>query len=128
MHSNLDRLCYSYSQYCRLRAQLVSQQKHSMRQIHRAKERLFVNYAGQTMPIINPDTGEDFIGTKHFVSLRIIVATFYPLSDGSSMQNHRITRTNFRSCSMCLSRSQALLYSCTNRCDIVIFRFPLSKD
>lgn len=29
-----------------------------MRQIHKAGEKLFVDYAGQTLPIINPRTGE----------------------------------------------------------------------
>ncbi len=32
--------------------------------------------------------------------------TFYPLSDGLSMQNHRITRSDFRLCSTRRSRSQ----------------------
>ena len=41
--------------------------------------------------------------------------TFYPLSDGPSIQNHRITKTWFPTCSTCLSRSQALLCLCTNR-------------
>src|SRR3989337_1998032 len=33
--------------------------------------------------------------------------TFYPLSDGPSTRNHRITRSCFRTCSTCWSRSQA---------------------
>ena len=33
--------------------------------------------------------------------------TFYPLSDDPSTQNHRITMTDFRLCSTCLSYSQA---------------------
>ena len=33
--------------------------------------------------------------------------TFYPLSDGPSTQNHRITMTDFRLCSTCMSHSQA---------------------
>ena len=33
--------------------------------------------------------------------------TFYPLSDGPSTRNHRITMTDFRLCSTCQSRSQA---------------------
>ena len=33
--------------------------------------------------------------------------TFYPLSDGPSTQNHRITKPCFRTCSTCLSCSQA---------------------
>ena len=39
--------------------------------------------------------------------------TFYPLSDGPSTQNHRITMTDFRLCSTCQSRSQASLCHCT---------------
>ena len=41
--------------------------------------------------------------------------TFYPLSDGPSIQNRRITKTYFRTCSRCLSRSQAPLCLCTLR-------------
>ena len=33
--------------------------------------------------------------------------TFYPLSDGPSTRDHRITMTDFRLCSTCRSRSQA---------------------
>src|SRR5919106_4146111 len=32
--------------------------------------------------------------------------TFYPLSDGPSIQNHRITKSYFRTCLTCRSRSQ----------------------
>src|SRR5882672_7605599 len=41
--------------------------------------------------------------------------TFYPLSDGPSMQNHRITISNFRPCSIRRSLSQAPLCYCTPR-------------
>src|ERR1700716_390762 len=41
--------------------------------------------------------------------------TFYPLSDGPSTWDHRITMTDFRLCSTCLSRSQAGLCHCTQR-------------
>ncbi len=37
-------------------------------------------------------------------------STFYPLSDGPSMRNHRITLACFRTCSTCQSHSQAPLY------------------
>ena len=33
--------------------------------------------------------------------------TFYPLSDGPSIRNRRITKPDFRLCSTCVSRSQA---------------------
>jgi hypothetical protein len=42
-------------------------------------------------------------------------STFYPLSDGHSTLSRRITRTHFRVCSTCRSRSQARLCSCTLR-------------
>ena len=42
-------------------------------------------------------------------------AYLYPLSDGPSTQNHRITMTDFRLCSTCQSRSQAGLCHCTQQ-------------
>ena len=36
-------------------------------------------------------------------------STFYPLSDGPSIQNHRITKTYFRTCSTCLSLQSSAL-------------------
>jgi len=49
---------YSYSRFCRLYKAWVKKQKRSMRQIHKAGEKLFVDYAGQTVPIVNSMTGE----------------------------------------------------------------------
>lgn len=49
---------YSYPQYCFLYKQWLSKQKRSMRQTHKAGEKLFVDYAGQTMPIVCHTTGE----------------------------------------------------------------------
>ena len=42
-------------------------------------------------------------------------STFYPLSDGPSIRNRRITKTDFRPCSSCISRSQAPLCLYTHR-------------
>ena len=42
-------------------------------------------------------------------------STFYPLSDGQSTQNHRITIPYFRTWSTCRSHSQAPLCYCTLR-------------
>ncbi len=42
-------------------------------------------------------------------------AYLYPLSDGPSTRDHRITMTDFRLCSTCQSRSQAGLCHCTRR-------------
>ena len=41
--------------------------------------------------------------------------SFYPLSDGASTRNRRITMPCFRTCSTCMSRSQAPLCHCTRR-------------
>ena len=41
--------------------------------------------------------------------------TFYPLSDGPSTWDRRITRPCFRICSTCRSRSQAPLCPCTRQ-------------
>ena len=42
-------------------------------------------------------------------------STFYPLSDGASMRNRRITMLELPSCSTCMSLSQAPLCHCTLR-------------
>ena len=42
-------------------------------------------------------------------------STFYPLSDGPSMRNHRITIPYFRTCSACWPHSQAPLCYCALR-------------
>lgn len=49
---------YSYPQYCFLFQEWLKKQKRSMRQIHKAGDKLFVDYAGQTIPIVNSSTGE----------------------------------------------------------------------
>jgi transposase len=50
--------CYSYSQYCTLYLDWLKKQRRSMRQTHKAGEKLFVDYAGQTVPIVSNSTGE----------------------------------------------------------------------
>lgn len=49
---------YSYSQYCILYQRWLKKQRRSMRQTHKAGEKLFVDYAGQTVPIVSYVTGE----------------------------------------------------------------------
>ncbi len=48
---------YQYAQFCR--SSRTATLRRSMRQVHRAGEKLFVDYAGQTVPApVNPDTSE----------------------------------------------------------------------
>src|ERR1043166_3632620 len=42
-------------------------------------------------------------------------STFYPLSDGPSTRNHRITRSCFRTCWTCRPRNQAAFSPYTRR-------------
>lgn len=50
--------CYSYSQFCHRYRAWRGKRKRSMRQLHRAGEKCFVDYCGQTVPIVNATTGE----------------------------------------------------------------------
>jgi transposase len=49
---------YRYTQFCEHYRQWVKCQKRSMRQLHRAGEKLFVDYCGPTVPIVDATTGE----------------------------------------------------------------------
>ena len=46
-----SQFCDRYKSWCQL-------QKRSMRQIHKAGEKLFIDYCGPTVPIVSPTTGE----------------------------------------------------------------------
>jgi transposase len=61
---------YQYSYFCELYHKWRKGLDISMRQEHLAGEKLFIDYAGQTVPIINPETG-----TVAFEA-QIFVATF----------------------------------------------------
>lgn len=49
---------YGYTQFCSLYQTWLGKQKRSMRQHHIAGDKLFIDYCGPTLPIVNPDTGE----------------------------------------------------------------------
>jgi transposase len=49
---------YSYSQFCHHYRTWSKGLNPTMRQRHRAGEKLFIDYAGQTIPVIDPATGE----------------------------------------------------------------------
>lgn len=49
---------YQYSWFCELYREWASKLDVSMRQTHKAGEKMFVDYAGHTLPITNPETGE----------------------------------------------------------------------
>jgi transposase len=49
---------YGYSRFCQLYRQWEGKLHVSLRQSHRAGERLFVDWAGQTIPVVDPHTAE----------------------------------------------------------------------
>jgi transposase len=49
---------YGYTSFCIHYRRWALHLKRSMRQVHRAGEKLFVDYAGQTVPVLDASTGE----------------------------------------------------------------------
>jgi transposase len=49
---------YLYTQFCEYYRRWLKRRRLSMRQIHRAGEKLFVDYAGKRPQIVAPVTGE----------------------------------------------------------------------
>ncbi|AMV70857.1 IS21-like element ISPsy14 family transposase [Desulfuromonas carbonis] len=49
---------YRYSRFCDLYREWSGKLRLSMRQVHKAGEKLFVDYTGQTLPIVDRRTGE----------------------------------------------------------------------
>ena len=49
---------YRYSRFCDLYREWSGKLQLSMRQVHKAGEKMFVDYAGQTLPIVDRSTGE----------------------------------------------------------------------
>jgi transposase len=49
---------YRYTQFCSLYHDYAATLKRSMRQIHRAGEKLFIDYAGPTVPLVDQFSGE----------------------------------------------------------------------
>ena len=51
---------YSYSRFCELYADWKKPLNATMRQVHPAGEKLFVDWSGLTMPVVDADTGEEY--------------------------------------------------------------------
>jgi len=49
---------YAYTQFCDYYRRWCARQKRSMRQVHRAGEKLFVDYSGKKPEIVDPHSGE----------------------------------------------------------------------
>jgi len=74
---------YRYSQFCLLYHRFAASLKRSMRQVHRAGEKLFIDYSGQTVPIIDAATGE-IRPAEIFVA--VLGASSYTYAEATSSQ------------------------------------------
>ena len=71
---------YSYSRFCELFREWRKSSEVVMRLVHKAGEALFVDYAGQSVPIVDPDTGavtraQIFVATLGYSSYTYVEAT-----------------------------------------------------
>ena len=74
---------YQYSQFCHLYRQWRKKLDVTLRQEHRAGEKLFVDYCGQTVPIIDPVTGEI---TQAEIFIAALGASSYTFSEATPSQ------------------------------------------
>lgn len=75
---------YRYSHFCELYRQWARKLKISMRQVHKAGEKLFVDYCGHTLPIVNPHTGEI---SEAQIFVAVLGASSYTFAEATLSQN-----------------------------------------
>jgi transposase len=76
--------CYSYSQFCDRYNHWRRLQKRSMRQQHKAGEKCFVDYCGQTVPIVCASTGEARMAQ---IFVAVLGASNYTYAEGTLTQS-----------------------------------------
>ena len=52
----------------------------SMRQVHKAGEKLFIDYAGPTVPVVNPETGEI---RQAAIFVAVLGASYYSFAEAT---------------------------------------------
>lgn len=57
-HEQYQEQAYAYTQFCEHFTRWFKTQKRSMRQLHVAGDKLFIDYCGLRLQVVNPDTGE----------------------------------------------------------------------
>ena len=75
---------YQYSQFCRIYHQWAEKLDPCLRQEYRAGEKLFVDYAGQTMPIVDSITG---VITEAQIFVATLGASNYTFAEASLSQD-----------------------------------------
>jgi transposase len=67
---------YGYSRFCEIYRAWKNKLNPTMRQSHQAGEKLFVDYAGMTAEVINPETGEVLTAQVFVATLRASSYTY----------------------------------------------------
>lgn len=75
---------YRYTQFCHHYRNWAGHLKLSLRQVYKAGEKMFVDYAGVTMPIVNSDTGEI---TQAQIFVSVLGASDYIFCEASQSQD-----------------------------------------
>jgi len=75
---------YQYTQFCEHYHRFAQKLDYSLRQIHKAGERLFVDYAGQTVPLIDPRSGEIQVAQ---IFVAVLGASNYTYAEASLSQD-----------------------------------------
>jgi transposase len=75
---------YRYSQFCERYRQWVKRQRRSLRQVHRAGEKLFIDYCGPTVPVVDATTGE---GRQAQVFVAVLGASNYTYAEATWTQS-----------------------------------------
>ena len=74
---------YRYTQFCEVYRQWLRRQRLSMRQVHRAGEKLFVDYSGKKPHLVDPHTGE-IVEVELFVA--VLGASNYVYAEATRTQ------------------------------------------
>ena len=75
---------YQYSQFCQHYRDWCAKLDLVMRQNHRAGEKMFVDFAGQTVPVVDPQTGE----TKPaYIFVAVLGASNYTFAEATAGQD-----------------------------------------
>lgn len=75
---------YQYSQYCKLYRDFLDRVDCCMRQNYVAGEKLFVDYSGQTVPLTDPETGEQ---KQAQVFVAVMGASSYTYAEATMTQS-----------------------------------------
>ncbi|KFD40995.1 integrase [Peptococcaceae bacterium SCADC1_2_3] len=75
---------YQYSRFCDIYRRWCKTLDASLHQVHRAGEKMFVDYAGQTVPIVNPKTGEP---RSAYIFVAVLGASNYTYAEATLNQH-----------------------------------------